>query len=141
MYGRYVEPDEAVCRDPWHRGLYGVRLSVHLAAATEDVDAALRRAGYEARDIDQWGRSYVFRLDPCREAELDEGADFEGEVRLVLSRYGLARSETDAAAEDLRQMYDRILLESAREAETYCYGVGPRDRPSRVSTGAEAHRS
>ena len=116
MYGRNSEPEQEVCRDPWHKGLYGVRVSAYLASDLEAVGAALQRAGYEVLDADQWGRSYVHRLDPRREAELDEGLDFDGEVRLILSRYGLEASETDGAADELRQIYDRLVAETAAEA-------------------------
>jgi len=119
MYGTDTEPYREVCRDPWQRNRYGVRLSAYLASDLEDVGAALERMGYEAGDVDQWGRSYVHPLDPRREAEVDEGLDFEGEVRLILSRYGLEASETDGAADELRQIYDRLVAETAAEAGVY----------------------
>jgi hypothetical protein len=50
---------------------------------------------------------------------VDEGLDFEGEVRLILSRYGLEASETDGAADELRQIYDRLVAETAAEAGVY----------------------
>jgi hypothetical protein len=56
MYGTDAEPYREVCRDPWQRNRYGVRLSAYLASDLEDVGAALERMGYEAGDIDQWGR-------------------------------------------------------------------------------------
>ena len=119
MYGTDAEPYQEVCRDPWQRNRYGVRLSAYLASDLEDVDAALERMGYEALDIDQWGRSYVHPLDPRREAELDEGTDFDGEVQLILSRYGLEASEIDDAADELRRIYDRLVLDTTEETRVY----------------------
>ena len=128
MYTTSSEARLEVCEDLWRKGRYRVELTGRLAYAAGDVDAALEQLGYEAIDLDQWGRSYQHREDPSRTAELDELGEGAASVRLVLRQGNLEPSEIAGAKSELDLRYGRLYSTwQARGEQDFCQAPCPED--------------
>lgn len=130
MYATASEVQVEVHPDRWRRGRYRVEVSAYLDRDADEVDAGLRRLGYEPIDIDQWGRSYHHRHEAQQTAELDDVEDRYASARLVLARGDLDPADIDYAEDELREMYDRVcrplwrgLGEDASEAVPLAYRI------------------
>lgn len=93
--------------DLWRKGRYRVELHGELPCGPDDVDAALRRAGYRLADADQWGYSYVHRRNAGHTAEVDEhGQPYV--AALILRNAGLEQEAIDDERDALQGIYERI---------------------------------
>lgn len=105
MYETVVEPcARSPCAAP-RAGPYSAELRADLDCDLTGADAELTALGYVVIDADQWGWSYRHRHDGRRTAQLDEGADPAGPVRLRLRYDGPDEAWMyDARAELIRTL-------------------------------------
>lgn len=94
--------------DLWQKGRYRAELGVDVALGFEDVDAALRKLGYEIVDADQYGLSYSHSKDSKRTAEVDQMDEQAEYTRLKLINADLDWASVPAAEDYLVSIYDRI---------------------------------
>ena len=105
-----------------------MEMTAELPYDPDDVDAALRKLGYEVVDLDQWGRSYRRRGDPRHTAELDEPEDAAAYVRLILRRGDLEPPEVPDAEHQVELTYAGLCPTSpVRPGDFLCAAFNQQD--------------